>query len=86
MNKNLRYLWLVIATILGFVIGGNWNYSAGGVDRSHLCHPLFPRERQGGAQLPALVGGLSHSHHHLVERRDLHVASFIPPQKQVSFC
>ena len=26
MNKNLRYLWLVIATVLGFVIGGKWNF------------------------------------------------------------
>jgi apolipoprotein N-acyltransferase len=25
-NKNLRYLWLVIATVLGFVIGGKWNF------------------------------------------------------------
>ena len=24
-NKNLRYLWLVIATLLGFFIGGKWN-------------------------------------------------------------
>jgi apolipoprotein N-acyltransferase len=25
MNKNFRYLWLVIATVLGFFIGGKWN-------------------------------------------------------------
>jgi apolipoprotein N-acyltransferase len=25
-SKNLRYLWLVIATVLGFVIGGKWNF------------------------------------------------------------
>ena len=25
MNKNLRYLWLTIAAILGFFIGSKWN-------------------------------------------------------------
>lgn len=26
MNKNLRYLWLALAVILGFLIGGKWNF------------------------------------------------------------
>ena len=25
MNKNLRYLWLVLAAVLGLFIGGKWN-------------------------------------------------------------
>lgn len=25
MNKNLRYLWLVLATVFGFFVGGKWN-------------------------------------------------------------
>lgn len=25
MNKNLRYLWLILAAVLGLVIGGKWN-------------------------------------------------------------
>jgi len=25
MNKNLRYLWLLLATVLGFFVGGKWN-------------------------------------------------------------
>lgn len=30
MNKNLRYLWLVIVTILGFFIGSKWNIPLAG--------------------------------------------------------
>jgi apolipoprotein N-acyltransferase len=25
MNKNIRFLWLVLATVLGFFVGGKWN-------------------------------------------------------------
>ena len=25
MNKNLRYLWLIFATVIGFFVGGKWN-------------------------------------------------------------
>jgi len=25
MNKNLRYLWLILATVIGFFVGGKWN-------------------------------------------------------------